>query len=186
MEYAQHWKEELNLLSEILSQTPLVKTIKWGADVYTYNGKNVVSYLGFKNHFTLWFYNGVFLKDSYQVLVNASEGKTKSQRQWRFTSIDQIDEKKVLQYVLEAIEVEKNGLRIPPEKFKPVPLPFQFEEALQSNAELKENFEKLTPGKQKEYVLYITDAKQDATKLKRIEKVIPLILQGYGLNDKYK
>jgi len=186
MEQNQNWKEELNKLAEIISQTPLKKTIKWGTEVYTYNGKNVVSYLGFKNFFSLWFYNGVFLKDEYKVLVAASEGKTKSLRQWRFTSIEEIDERKVLEYIFEAIENEKRGLRIAPEKFKPLPLPAIFEDLLLKDESLKLKFEKLSQGKQKEYVVYITEAKQEVTKLKRIEKVVPMILQGIGLNDKYK
>jgi len=186
MENNQNWKEELNKLAEILSQTPLIKTIKWGADVYTYNGKNVVTYLGFKSFFSLWFYNGVFLKDEFNVLIRASEGKTKSQRQWRFSSMEEIDEKKVLQYVYEAIEIEKSGLRIAPEKFKPIPMPSIFDDFLAKNEALRTCFEKLTPGKQKEYILHILDAKQENTRLKRLNTIAPLILSGRGLNDKYK
>lgn len=117
------WKEELALLAAILSKAPLDKSIKWGTEVFTWNGKNVVSYGGFKNYFAIWFYNGVFLSDDDGVLVNAQEGKTKSLRQWRFTSIDQIDEVKILKYVQEAIETERQGLKMKPEKFRPLPIP---------------------------------------------------------------
>jgi uncharacterized protein YdeI (YjbR/CyaY-like superfamily) len=91
-----------------------------------------------------------------------------------------------LEYIIEAIEIEKRGLRIEPEKFKPLPLPVIFEELFLGNETFKLQFEKLTPGKQKEYVVYINEAKQDSTKIKRIEKIIPMILNGIGLNDKYK
>lgn len=180
------WTEELEMLSNIISEMPLEKSVKWGAEVFTYNGKNVVSYGGFKNYFTIWFYNGVFLKDKYKVLVNAQEGKTKSLRQWRFTSKDEINENKIFEYIKEAIEIEKKGLKIQPEKFKPLPVPELLMNELKKDKSLKANFEKLTPGKQKEYIVYINEAKQEATKLSRLGKIKPMILQGVGLNDKYK
>lgn len=86
MQENEKWVEELEIIASIISRLPLEKYVKWGSDVFIHNGKNVVSYGGFKNYFTIWFYNGVFLKDKYRVLVNAQEGKTKSLRQWRFTS----------------------------------------------------------------------------------------------------
>lgn len=162
------------------------KSIKWGAEVFTHDGKNIVSYGGFKNYFTIWFYNGVFLKDPYKVLVNAQEGKTKSLRQWRFTSADEIDEKKILEYVNEAIDLEKKGLKIKPAKFKAVPVPELFQNEFEKDKNMKAAFEKLTPGKQKEYNLFIDEAKQEKTKAARIEKIKPMILNGIGLNDKYK
>lgn len=94
MDKKNQWSEELSKLKTILNKSGLETAFKWGIDVYTYNGKNIVSCAGFKNHFTLWFYNGVFLKDLDSVLENAQKGKTKSLRQWRFTSIEEIDEKK--------------------------------------------------------------------------------------------
>lgn len=186
MQNTQKWSEELELIASIVQKAPLEKVTKWGADVFTFNGKNVVSYGGFKNFFSLWFYNGVFLEDKYNVLVAASEGRTKSLRQWRFTSGEEIDEKKILEYIREAIEIEKKGLKIKPEKFKAVPLPELLSDALKKDNTLQSCFDKLTPGRQKEYILYLNEAKQEATKLKRLEKIIPMILQGTGLNDKYK
>lgn len=180
------WKTELKMIGHIISKLPMEKSIKWGAEVFMINGKNVLSYGGFKNYFTIWFYNGVFLKDKYKVLVNAQEGKTKSLRQWRFTSKEDIDEKKIIAYIKEAIEIEKIGLKIPAEKFKPVPAPEILQELFTKNKKLKTCFEKLSPGKQKEYILYLIEAKQETTKLSRIEKMKPLILQGKGLNDRYK
>jgi len=180
------WTEELEVLASIINKLSLEKTIKWGAEVFTYNGKNVVSYGGFKNYFMLWFYNGVFLEDKHKVLVNAQEGKTKSLRQWRFTSIAEIDEKKITEYIYEAIEIEKKGLKISPEKFVAISVPELLESEFKNDKNLKAAFKKLTPGKQKEYILHVNEAKQEATKLKRIDKIKPMILQGVGLNDKYK
>lgn len=186
MDKINQWSEELERIASILNKFDLIKTVKWGADVYTYNGKNVVSYGGFKNFFTLWFHNGVFLKDKYRVLINAQEGKTKSLRQWRFTSMKEIDEKKITEYVREAIEIEKQGLKIAPVRSTPVEMPELFATALHKNKKLQSAFDKLTPGRQKEYLLYITEAKQEATKLKRLEKITPMILEGVGLNDRFK
>ena len=180
------WHEELEKIATILNKTSLEIAIKWSAEVYTLKGKNVVSYGGFKNYFTIWFYNGVFLTDPYKVLVNAQEGKTKSLRQWRMTSADEIDEKKILEYVNEAIEIEKKGLKLSPEKFQAVAIPTILQSALDENKVLKKSFEALTQGKQKEYNLYIDEAKQEATKIKRLEKITPMILDNKGLNDKYK
>ncbi|MDI9341511.1 MAG: YdeI/OmpD-associated family protein [Sediminibacterium sp.] len=186
MPYNEKWAEELELIASIVSKAPLEKSIKWGADVYTYNNKNVVSYGGFKNFFTLWFYNGVFLKDKYKVLINASEGKTISLRQWRFTSKAEINEQKILEYIYEAIEIEKQGLKIKPAKFTPASVPPILSNAFKSDKKLKAAFEKLTPGKQKEYILYLNAPKQEKTQFTRLEKITPMILQGVGLNDKYK
>ncbi|HMR90754.1 MAG TPA: YdeI/OmpD-associated family protein [Chitinophagaceae bacterium] len=186
MQSNEQWAKELALVAAILNKAPLGKSIKWGAEVFTYEGKNVVSYGGFKNYFTIWFYNGVFLKDKYKVLVNAQEGKTKSLRQWRFTSIKEVNEKKILEYVQEAIAIEQKGLKIKPEKFKPVEPPTLITAALKKDKALQAAFDKLTPGRQKEYIVYINEAKQDATRQSRLEKIIPVIKQGKGLNDKYK
>lgn len=182
----QQWQEELNRLITIIEKAPLEKSVKWGAAVYTFNGKNVLSFGGFKNFFSLWFFNGVFLKDTYKVLVNASEGKTKALRQWRFTHINEIDEQKILEYINEAIEVEKKGLKIAPEKFKPLALPEILNIEFKKNNSLKKAFHSISPGKQKEYIVFIEEAKQETTKMKRINKIIPMILSGKGLNDKYK
>ncbi|MBK9630458.1 MAG: YdeI/OmpD-associated family protein [Saprospiraceae bacterium] len=180
------WEKEHAFMASILDKTDLEKSIKWGAPVYTLKGNNVVSYLGFKNFFSVWFYNGVFLKDPYKVLVNAQEGKTKSMRQWRFTSVSEMDERKIMDYIQEAVEIEIEGLKIKPDKFKPAAIPNIFSEIFSKDVELQKSFQKLTPGKQKEYILHIEEAKQEATKLKRLEKVIPMIMEGKGLNDKYK
>src|SRR5690554_3070023 len=106
------WNEELALLKTIVLKAGLEETTKWGIPVFTYNGKNVVGIVGFKSFFALWFYNGSFLEDKKQVLINASNGKTKAMRQWRFRSKEEIDEEGILAYLREAIENEKLGKRL--------------------------------------------------------------------------
>ena len=179
------WEEELDYLKSIIIRTELVEAIKWGAPVYTLNNKNVLAIGGFKNFFTIWFYNGVFLKDTKKVLVNANEGVTKALRQWRFQSKEEIDEKLVLSYIREAIENEKAGLTSKPSKKEAIVSEFM-ENQFQSDSELKEAFELFTPFKQREFLEYIESAKQEKTKITRFDKIKPMIFDGIGLNDKYR
>jgi uncharacterized protein YdeI (YjbR/CyaY-like superfamily) len=180
------WTEEINLLQNIIEKTGLEPAIKWGTRVYTRHGKNVVGAIGFMNHFCLWFYNGVFLSDPLKVLINAQEGKTKAMRQWRFHSKDEIDEKKILRYIQEAIQNEDEGKSWKPEKSTKLEIPQILDEKLNQEESLKLAFQALTPFKQKEYVEYIVAAKREATIIARIEKIIPMIKEGIGLNDKYR
>lgn len=185
MDKINKWEEELHLLHSIIAKTELIETIKWGGPVYTLNGKNVLGTGGFKNYFTIWFFNGVFLKDENNLLVNAQEGKTKALRQWRFTSKTDINEKLILNYILEAIENEKLGKSIKPEKKSSIISDF-FAKELKANKSLEEAFYKFPPYKQKEYIEYIDTAKREETKLLRIEKIKPMILENIGLNDKHR
>jgi uncharacterized protein YdeI (YjbR/CyaY-like superfamily) len=154
--------------------------------VYSLNGKNVVGLGAHKPYAGLWFYNGSFLKDKNGFLVNAQEGKTKGMRQWRFEKGAEIPESLVRSYLEEAIQNQKEGKEIKPEKSKRMPIPSAFKTQLEQNQPLKRNFESLTPGKQREYLEYLNEPKQEKTVLNRIDKIIPLILEGKGLNDRYK
>ncbi len=181
-----NWKEALEVLRGIMLSTEMKETIKWGAPVYTINNKNVIGLGAFKSYGGIWFFQGVFLKDTSNVLVNAQEGKTKGLRQWRFKGVDGIDKNKVLQYVKEAIQNQKDGKEIKPTKSKDVKFPLELSNALKSDSDFKQCFEELTPFKQKEYIEYIATAKRETTKLSRLEKIIPMINSGVGLNDKYR
>ena len=181
----KNWEEELLFLKSIIDKTELTETIKWGGPIYVYNKKNVIGIGGFKNYFAIWFLNGVFLKDEKKHLINAQEDKTKSMRQWRFTSKDEVNEKEVLAYILEAIENEKQGKVIRKSKKEAI-VSELLEKQMAQNPALKEAFEKFSPYKQYEFLEYIESAKQEKTKLSRIEKVIPMILGNVGLNDKYR
>ena len=178
------WGEELALLRNIIQKTDLVETNKWGGEVYTINNKNVLGIGGFKNYFTIWFWNGVFLKDEANVLVNANEGVTKGLRQWRFTGFADVNEKLVSHYIQEAIANEKAGLSIKPEKKEAMQCDF-FDNELKKDAKLSFAFEKFSPYKQKEFWEYMATAKQEKTKITRFEKIKPMIMEGRGLNDKY-
>ena len=179
------WNEELDLLHSIIRKTNLIETTKWGGPVYTYNGKNVLGIGGFKSYFGIWFFNGVFLKDEKKLLINAQKGTTKALRQMRFQSKDEIDEKTILSYIKEAIQIEEKGLAIKPQKKEAIQSEL-FEKFLKENPELKVQFEALTPYKQREYLEHIKSAKQEKTKLSRLEKIKPLLVEGKGLNDKYR
>ena len=179
------WTEELLFLKSIIDKTELVETTKWGGTVYVLNGKNVLGIGGFKNYFTIWFFNGVFLRDEKKILVNAQEGITKSLRQWRFSSKEEVNEKEVLAYILEAIENEKLEKRFQPEKKEEI-ISELFNKELEANVLLAEAFQKFSSAKQREFQEYIESAKKEETKLSRIEKIKPIILENKGLNDKYR
>ncbi|OJJ14686.1 hypothetical protein BKI52_41350 [marine bacterium AO1-C] len=188
-EYLEHHveqKEILETLREIILQTELEETVKWGAPTYVLDGKHVVGLGAFKAYAGLWFHQGVFLKDEAGVLMNAQEGKTKAMRQWRFQSKEVIDKKLVKAYVLEAIENQRQGREILPEKKKPLEIPPELQEAFKQNASLATAFEQLNLTKKREFAEYIAEAKRAATKAKRLEKITPMILEGVGLNDKYR
>ncbi|TCK66646.1 uncharacterized protein YdeI (YjbR/CyaY-like superfamily) [Winogradskyella wandonensis] len=187
IETNNHFEKELELLREIVLKTELNEAIKWSAPVYDLNGKNVLGLGAFKNHFCIWFFNGVFLKDEHNLLVNAQEGKTKALRQMRFETIDDINKNLVLDYVKEAIENQRAGKEIKVErKGKTVDIPEELKACLNNDQDLQLAFSALTPGKQREYCEYISSAKREATKVSRLEKITPMILNGVGLNDKYK
>lgn len=180
------WADCMEFMGQLIAKTGLTKEFKWGNDIYTYNGKNVIGWGGFKDFFSLWFYNGVFLRDRDGVLVNASEGKTKALRQWRFTDVNQMDEKKILAYIEESIQAIKDGKEMRPKKAAHRIPEGVLKLALDTDKPFKQAFDILTPGRQREYIGYIEEAKQEKTKLARITKMKPLVLAGKGLHDKYK
>ena len=185
IEKNDRWKVELTVLREILLACELEEAIKWGIPTYMVNGKNVVGIAAFKDYVALWFHNGVFLKDEEKVLINAQEDKTRGLRQWRFASANEIDRDLISRYTEEAIANQKAGKEIKAKTRKPI-VSDELENALNASSELKSSFKTLTPGRQTEYAEYISGAKQESTRLKRLEKCIPLILAGVGLNDKYR
>jgi len=180
------WSEILLELRKLLNSTVLKETIKWGRPVYTLDGKNLVGIGAFKNHSALWFFQGALLQDNTNLLINAQEGKTKALRQIRFEAGSKLDKQELLKYIDETISLHKLGKRIKPDLKKEIFIPSELSDFFESNSELKKAFSSLTHGKQREYAEYITEAKRDETKQKRIEKIIPMIKIGIGLNDKYK
>ena len=170
--HRDNWKDCVDLMEQIVQEIGLQKEFKWGTNIYTFQGKNVIAWGGFKHFFSLWFYNGVFLSDPEKKLISASKGKTKALRQWRFTDVSEMDKSKIRSYILESIQTIKDGKTIKIEKnitVEPIGL---LKEILKSDNSLEQAFSALSPGKRKEYAEYIEEAKQDKTKQNRIEKII--------------
>jgi len=183
---ADQWSAELAKVRGILNSTELNEEVKWGAPCYTFNGKNVVGLAGFKSYFGLWFHQGALLKDDDGVLLNAQEGATRALRQWRMNSARDIKAAVIKRYVREAIELVRDGKSIAPTRKKPLVVPPELQQALGKSKAAQEKFLAMTLGKQREYAEYVSSAKQAATKLRRLEKILPLIVDGVGLNDKYR
>ncbi len=179
------WENGLQKLRSLLIAAGLEETIKWGAPVYTVNGKNVVGLGAFKPYIGLWFFQGALLKDEKGKLVNAQEGKTRAMRQWRFASGDEMEEELILEYVAEAIQNQKDGKEIKPQK-KPLVIPEELRQHFSENKELETAFNKFTLSKKREFAEHIAEAKRMETKMKRLEKIIPMIMDGIGLHDKYR
>ena len=181
----EKWSDELTVLRSVFQKTELKEEVKWGTPTYTLQGKLVAGFAGFKNHYAIWFHQGVFLRNTENKLVNAQEGVTKALRQWRFEKGDEIDEGLILNYLLEAADNQRKGKEIKPTQKKEV-IPDEMKRFFEEDKELEELFNKLTRGKRVEYGAYIAEAKQDNTKIRRMEKIIPMIKEGKGLHDKYK
>lgn len=181
------WLPELEFLRKVTLKTDFIETVKWGAPTYTINGKNVMGIGAFKSYVGLWFFNGSFLTDKENKLINAQDGKTKGMRQWRFNSVKEMDAELILAYMNEAIENQQHGKMIKVVRSKkPVLIPEELTQLFSANENLKLAFEKFTTSKQREFTEHISTAKREATKQSRIEKIVPMILAGIGLHDKYR
>ena len=180
-----NFSSTLSEIRGIFLSTGLAETIKWGMPTYTLNDKNVVGLGSFKSHCGIWFFQGGLLKDTQRVLQNAQEGKTQAMRQWRFTTNDVINKKLILQYIKEAIDNVNKGRYIKPVK-KPLIIPTELQQVLDTNKNLEIAFNNLSLTKKREFTEYIASAKRETTKNTRLEKIIPLILDIIGLNDKYR
>jgi uncharacterized protein YdeI (YjbR/CyaY-like superfamily) len=179
------WRNELNKLRQLLLSTELKEEVKWGAPHYTLGGKNLIGIAGFKKYFGLWFHQGVLLKDPKKILINAQEGKTQALRQWRFNNIQEIDDDLILSYIHEAIQNQKDGKEIKPTK-KPFVTPELIKKTLDSNPAFKEMFESFNLTRKREVIEYVCSPKKEETRLKKLDQVIPMVIQGVSPNDKYR
>lgn len=181
------WQQELKTLRNLVKQHEVNEAIKWGSPVYEWEGKNIVGLSAFKTYVGLWFFQGGLLKDKAGKLINAQEGKTQAMRQWRFSSMAEIEENAELihSYMEEAIANQKAGKEIKAKVGKPLVIPAELQQQLDADAELKEAFESLNLTKKRDFAEHIEIAKREETKLARLEKIIPMIKAGIGLNDKY-
>jgi len=182
---AKNWQAEIGKLREILLDCDLAEELKWGKPTYTLDGANIVLIMPLKDTCTLLFIKGALLDDPKDILVQAGK-ESQAQRQMRFTSAAQISKMKatIKAYVKRAIEAEQSGAKIAYKKSADLIYPKEFQERLDRNTALREAFFALTPGRQRQYHLHFTGAKLPATRESRVEKAIPLILDGLGLNDR--
>ena len=184
----EKWTSELELLRETILQVGMEECFKWSAPVYAHNKKNVVGLGAFKNHFGIWFFNGSLLKDENKRLHNAQEGKTTAMRQWRFHNLDEVADhvEEIEAYLKEAMKNTSIGKVVKPRVNKPLIIPAELAEKFKTDKGLQSAFEGLNLTKKREFVAHIDTAKREKTKLDRLAKIIPMILEGKGLNDKYR
>jgi uncharacterized protein YdeI (YjbR/CyaY-like superfamily) len=181
---AEKWQEEFEKLRMIILDCQLTEELKWGCPCYTFQKSNIVLIHGFKEYCAILFFKGALLQDAHGILIQQSEN-VQSGRQVRFTNVKQIVELEPIlkTYIYEAIEVEKAGLKVILKKNTDLVFPEEFQTKLNEFPALKTSFEALTPGRQRAYNLYFSEPKQSKTRESRIEKCIPQILNGKGLND---
>lgn len=181
---AETWQDEFRTLRSIILDCHLTEELKWGVPCYTWEGSNIVLMHGFNEYCALLFVKGVLLPDPIGILIQQTEN-VQSARQIRFTGVDEIEEMEhILQaYIQEAIEVEKAGLKVDFKGTKEYPIPKELQWKLDEVPALKTAFETLTPGRQRGYILYFSQAKQSKTRTARVERYMQQILDGKGLND---
>jgi uncharacterized protein YdeI (YjbR/CyaY-like superfamily) len=181
---AQKWHEEYAKLRVIVLDCGLTEELKWGVPCYTFQESNIVLIHGFKEYCALLFHKGALLKDPNHILIQQTEN-VQSARQIRFTTVQEIIEMEAMvkAYILEAIEVEKAGLQVDFKKTAEFPMPEEFITKLEEVPDLQDAFERLTPGRQRAYLLYFSAPKQAKTREARIEKSLQQILNGKGLDD---
>jgi uncharacterized protein YdeI (YjbR/CyaY-like superfamily) len=181
---SKQWQEEFKKLRTTILDCELTEEFKWGKPCYTFEGENIVLIHGFKEYCALLFFKGALLHDSHDILIQQTEN-VQAARQIRFTNIKEIVEMEsiIKSYINEAIEVEKSGLEVNLKETREYTIPEEFKNKLNEMHDLKTAFEALTPGRQRAYILYFSSPKQSVTRKSRIEKFIPQILSGKGLND---
>ena len=178
------WQKEYNQLRKIVLNCGLIEELKWGVPCYTFQKTNVVLLHGFKEYCALLFHKGVLIEDTDGLLIQQTEN-VQSARQIRFTDLQQINELEAIlkTYIFQAIEVEKAGLTVELKKTEEYPVADEFKIALDKNDELATAFDALTPGRKRAYLMYFSQAKQAKTRIARVEKCIPKIMEGKGLDD---
>jgi uncharacterized protein YdeI (YjbR/CyaY-like superfamily) len=185
LDRATQWKEEMMLLRKICLDCALTEDFKWMHPCYTFEGKNIVLIHGFKDYCALLFHKGSLLRDSEHILIQQTKN-VQAARQIRFTGVqDIVDKKAILKaYIFEAIEVEKAGLEVKMKKTSEFDIPEELQIKFVEDPSLKSAFKSLTPGRQRGYLLYFSQAKQAKTRESRIEKCRSKIFEGKGLNDR--
>jgi len=178
------WQKEYQKLRTILLDCGLTEELKWGCPCYTFEKKNIVLIHGFKDYCALLFFKGVLLNDANGILIQQTKN-VQSGRQVRFTNLKEVVrlEPILKAYTYEAIEVERACLKVKLKKTSELKIPVEFQKKLDKSALLKKAFGALTPGRQRAYIFYFSQAKQPTTRESRIEKYTKYILSGKGLDD---
>jgi uncharacterized protein YdeI (YjbR/CyaY-like superfamily) len=184
LEKETKWKEELNALREIALHSGLTEELKWKQPCYTYLDNNILILGSFKASCVISFFKGGLLKDTSQILEFAGEN-SQSAKLIRFTSIKDINRLKpiVLAYIKEAVMLEEMGAKVQKNNSTSIPVPDELENIMSSHIEFKKAFQSLTPGRQRAYLMFFAAAKQSSTRIERIQKYMPRILDGKGIND---
>lgn len=182
---ADNWQKEINQLRQICLDCELKEELKWKKPCYTFQGNNIAIIQPFNQSCALMFFKGILLKDSDGLMEKPGKN-SRIDRRFSFTSLKEIVEMEsiIKSYIHEAIEVEKKDLKIPERETEELDFPEEFQKKMDENSALKNAFKALTPGRQRAYNLYFSGAKQSKTRKRRIEKYIPKIMDGKGLNDR--
>jgi uncharacterized protein YdeI (YjbR/CyaY-like superfamily) len=178
------WQKEFETLRKIVLDCHLTEELKWGKPCYSFQKSNIVLIHGFKEYCALLFLKGVLLHDANGILIKQTEN-VQAGRQIRFTNVQEIVGMKtiLMTYIYEAIEVEKAGLKVNFKKNAEFIIPEEFQIKLDKKPALKTAFNALTPGRQRAYILHFSAPKQSKTRQTRVEKCVPQILNGKGLDD---
>lgn len=181
--YLKKWKSAIDKLRSILLDCGLEETRKWGKPCFLFEGKNVAIIQPFKEHCSLMFFKGALLEDTHG-LLRSPGAHSQAARRLEFTSAAPIKNTVVKSYVMQAIAVERAGLTVDFKAKHELELPEELAQVLKKTPELRRAFNRLTPGRQRAYVLHFADAKRSTTRIARIEKHVARILAGKGLNDR--
>jgi uncharacterized protein YdeI (YjbR/CyaY-like superfamily) len=184
LEREDKWRPEFEKLRTILLGSGLTEELKWGQPCYALDGKNVALIHGFKEYCAILFMKGSLLEDPKGVLIQQTKN-VQAARQIRFTSVQEVTKlaKTVKDYVKAATELERSGAKVPFKKTADFDIPAEFAKKLAKNAKLKKAFGALTPGRQRAYIFHFSQPKLEATRAARVEKNVPRILDGLGLDD---
>ena len=178
------WQQEYETLRMLILGCGLTEDLKWGCPCYTSEGKNIILIHGFKDYCAVLFFKGALLKDESGILIQQTPN-VQVPRQVRFKSVKEIIKLEPIlkAYIKEAIEVEKKGLKVALKKTSEYSMPEEFKNKLDENPALKKAFYGLTPGRQRGYLFTFSQPKQSKTREAKVEKYIPKILMGKGIDD---
>ena len=180
----KQWQDEFKFFRTLLLESELTEDYKWMHPCYTLNNKNVVIVQDFKHYCALLFEKGAIMEDKYNSLIQQTKN-VQAARQLRFESYAEVQERKdeIAWYIAEAIKIEKSGKKVPMKETEDYEMPEELQAKFDSMPELKTAFDNLTPGRQRQYMYHIGQAKRSATRTQRVEKYVDHILNGKGMND---